>query len=68
MELFYVYNNKAKRIEVGGFKDKKSAKVKRNELNKPLLEKYTKTNKPKKDSMPPYIVKKGKDHIHYDWL
>ena len=33
MELFYIYNNKAKRIEVGGFKDKKSAKVKRNELN-----------------------------------
>jgi len=30
------------------------------------LEKDTKTNKPKKDSMPPYIVKKGKDHIHYD--
>jgi len=66
MELFYIYNNKTKRIEVGGFKDKKSAKVKRNELNKPLLEKYTKTNKPKKDSMPPYIVKKGKDHRHYE--
>jgi len=60
MELFYIYNNKAKRIEVGGFKDKKSAKVKRNELNKPF--------KTKKDSMPTHIIKKGKDHIHYDWL
>ena len=66
--LFIVYNTKTKKIIEGGFKDKKSAKVKRNELNKPLLEKYTKTNKPKKDSMPPYIVKKGKDHRYYDWL
>ena len=64
--LFVIYNTKTKKIIEDGFKDKKSAKVKRNELNKPLLEKYTKTNKPKKDSMPPYIVKKGKDHIHYD--
>ena len=64
--LFIVYNTKTKKIIVGGFKDKKSAKVKRDELNKPLMEKYTKTNKPKKDSMPPYIIKKGKNHIHYD--
>ncbi len=33
---------------------------------KEIEEKETKTNKPKKDSMPRYIVKKGKDHIHYD--
>ena len=58
MELFYIYNNKTKRIEVGGFKDKKSAKEKRNELNKPF--------KTKKDSMPTHIVKKGKDHRHYE--
>ena len=64
--LFVVYNTKTKKIIEDGFKDKKSAKVKRNELNKPLMEKYTKTNKPKKDSMPPYIIKKGKDHPHYD--
>ena len=64
--LFIVYNTKTKKIIEGGFKDKKSAKVKRDELNKPLMEKYTKTNKPKKDSMPPYIIKKGKNHIHYD--
>jgi len=30
------------------------------------MEKYTKTNKPKKDSLPLYIVVKGKDHPHYD--
>ena len=57
MELFYIYNNKTKRIEVGGFKDKKSAKVKRDELNKPLMEKYTKTNKPKKESCSPNNLK-----------
>ena len=64
--LFVVYNTKTKKIIEDGFKDKKSAKIKRDELNKPLMEKYTKTNKPKKDSMPPYIIKKGKDHMHYD--
>ena len=63
--LFVVKNSRTNKIIEGGFKDKKSAKEKRNELNKPIMEKYTKTNKPKKDSMPPYIVKKGKDHIHY---
>ena len=67
-ELFIVKNNKTNKIIERGFEDKKSAKEKRNELNKPLMEKYTKTNKPKKDSMPPYIIKMGKDHIHYDWL
>ena len=65
-EVFVVKNSRTKKIIEGGFTDKKSAKIKRNELNKPLLEKYTKTNKPKKDSMPPYIVKKGKDHRYYD--
>ena len=65
-EVFVVKNSRTKKIIEGGFKDKKSAKIKRDELNKPLMEKYTKTNKPKKDSMPPYIVVKGKDHIHYD--
>jgi len=65
-ELFVVKNSRTKKIIEGGFKDKKSAKIKRDELNKPLMEKYTKTNKPKKDSMPPYIVVKGKDHMHYD--
>ncbi len=64
--LFAVEDTKTKKIVAEGFKDKKSAKVKRNELNKPIQEKYTKTNKPKKDSMPRYIIKKGKDHIHYD--
>ena len=64
--LFVVYNTKTKKIIEGRFKDKKSAKEKRNELNKPIMEKYTKTNKPKKDSLPLYIVVKGKDHIHYD--
>ena len=68
-ELFVIKNSRTKKIIEGGFKDKKSAKIKRNELNKPLMEKYTKTNKPKKDSLPLYIVVKGKDHIHYDnWL
>ena len=57
------------KIIEGWFKDKKSAKEKRNEFNKPIMEKYTKTNKPKKDSLPLYIVVKGKDHMHYDnWL
>ena len=65
-EVFVVKNSRTKKIIEGGFKDKKSAKIKRDELNKPLMEKYTKTNKPKKDSMPPYIIVKGKDHIHYD--
>ena len=66
------YNSKNMKTEEvikileGGFKDKKSAKEKRNELNKPIIEKYTKTNKPKKDSLPLYIVVKGKDHPHYD--
>ena len=64
--LFAVADSKTNEIVEEGFKDKKSAKVKRNELNKPFKEKETKTNKPKKDSMPRYIVKKGKDHIHYD--
>tara|TARA_R100000008_G_C3578327_1_gene166704 strand:+ start:543 stop:770 length:228 start_codon:yes stop_codon:yes gene_type:complete len=64
--LFAVVDSKTNKIVEEGFKDKKSAKVKRNELNKPFKEKETKTNKPKKDSMPRYIVKKGKDHIHYD--
>ena len=65
-EVFVVKNSRTKKIIEDGFKDKKSAKIKRDELNKPLMEKYTKTNKPKKDSMPPYIIKKGKDHIYYD--
>ena len=65
-EVFVVKNSRTKKIIEGGFKDKKSAKIKRNELNKPLMEKYTKTNKPKKDSLPLYIVVKGKDHPHYD--
>ena len=64
--LFVVYSTKTKKIIEGGFKDKKSAKIKRDELNKPIMEKYTKTNKPKKDSLPLYIVVKGKDHPHYD--
>ena len=64
--VFVVKNSRTKKIIEGGFKDKKSAKIKRDELNKPLMEKYTKTNKPKKDSLPLYIVVKGKDHIHYD--
>ena len=59
-ELFVVYSNKTRKIIEGGFKDKKSAKVKRDELNKPK-----KVDDPKKDSMPLYIIKKGKDHIHY---
>jgi len=68
-EVFVVKNSRTKKIIEGGFKDKKSAKEKRNELNKPIMEKYTKTNKPKKDSLPLYIVVKGKDHMHYDnWL
>jgi len=68
-EVFVVKNSRTKKIIEGGFKDKKSAKIKRDELNKPLMEKYTKTNKPKKDSLPLYIVVKGKDHMHYDnWL
>ena len=68
-ELFVIKNSRTKKIIEGGFKDKKSAKIKRNELNKPLMEKYTKTNKPKKHSLPLYIVVKGKDHIHYgNWL
>ena len=54
-EVFVVKNSRTKKIIEGGFKDKKSAKEKRDELNKP-----------KKDSMPPYIVVKGKDHPHYD--
>ena len=67
--LFVVKNSRTNKIIEGGFKDKKSAKEKRNELNKPIIEKYTKTNKPKKDSLPLYIVVKGKDHPHYDnWL
>jgi len=53
--LFAIYNTKTKKIIEDGFKDKKSAKIKRDELNKPLMAKYTKTNKPKKDSMPPNI-------------
>ena len=65
-EVFVVKNSRTKKIIEGGFKDKKSAKIKRDELNKPLMEKYTKTNKPKKDSLPLYIVVKGKDHPHYD--
>ena len=65
-EVFVVKNSRTKKIIEGGFKDKKSAKVKRDELNKPIMAKYTKTNKPKKDSLPLYIVVKGKDHIHYD--
>ena len=65
-EVFVVKNSRTKKIIEGGFKDKKSAKEKRNELNKPIMEKYTKTNKPKKDSLPLYIVVKGKDHPHYD--
>ena len=64
--LFVVKNSRTKKIIEGGFKDKKSAKEKRDELNKPIMAKYTKTNKPKKDSLPLYIVVKGKDHIHYD--
>ena len=64
-ELFIVYNTKTKKIIEGGFKDKKSAKIKRDELNKPIMAKHTKTDKPKKHSMPLYIIKKGKDHIHY---
>ena len=64
-ELFIVKNSKTKKIIEGGFKDKKSAKEKRDELNKPIMAKYTKTNKPKKDSLPLYIVVKGKDHMHY---
>jgi len=65
-EVFVVKNSRTKKIIEGGFKDKKSAKIKRDELNKPIMEKYTKTNKPKKDSLPLYIVVKGKDHMHYD--
>ena len=65
-EVFVVKNSRTKKIIEGGFKDKKSAKVKRDELNKPIMAKYTKTNKPKKDSLPLYIVVKGKDHMHYD--
>ena len=65
-EVFVVKNSKTKKIVEGRFKDKKSAKIKRDELNKPIMEKYTKTNKPKKDSLPLYIVVKGKDHPHYD--
>jgi hypothetical protein len=56
--LFAVEDTKTKKTVAEGFKDKKSAKVKRNELNKPF--------KTKKDSMPTHIIKKGKDHIHYD--
>mgnify|MGYP001276383745 CR=1 FL=1 len=44
----------------------KSAKIKRDELNKPIMAKSTKTDKTKKDLMPPYVVKKGKEHIHYE--
>ena len=65
-ELFIVKNSKTNKTVEGEFKDKKSAKEKRDELNKPIMAKYTKTNKPKKDSLPLYIVVKGKDHIHYD--
>ena len=65
-EVFVVKNSRTKKIIEGGFKDKKSAKEKRDELNKPIMAKYTKTNKPKKDSLPLYIVVKGKDHMHYD--
>ena len=68
-ELFVVKNSKTKKIIEDGLKDKKSAKEKRDELNKPIMAKYTKTNKPKKDSLPLYIVVKGKDHMHYgNWL
>ena len=65
-EVFVVKNSRTNKIIEGRFKDKKSAKEKRDELNKPIMEKYTKTNKPKKDSLPLYIVVKGKDHMHYD--
>ena len=65
-EVFVVKNSRTNKIIEGGFKDKKSAKEKRDELNKPIMAKYTKTNKPKKDSLPLYIVVKGKDHMHYD--
>jgi len=51
-EVFVVKNSRTNKIIQSGFKDKKSAKIKRDELNKPIMEKYTKTNKPKKDSMP----------------
>ena len=65
-ELFVVYSNKTRKIIEGGFKDKKSAKVKRDELNKPKkVVKDTKKDNLKKDTMPLYIIKKGKDHIHY---
>ena len=64
-ELFIVKNSKTNKTVEGEFKDKKSAKEKRDELNKPIMAKYTKTNKPKKDSLPLYIVVKGKDHMHY---
>jgi|TARA_B100000929_G_scaffold58439_1_gene43940 hypothetical protein len=64
--LFVVYNTKTKKIIEEGFKDKKSAKIKRDELNKPIMAKSTKTDKTKKDLMPPYVVKKGKEHIHYE--
>jgi hypothetical protein len=64
-ELFVVYSNKTRKIIEGEFKDKKSAKVKRDELNKPKVVKDTKKDNLKKDSMPLYIIKKGKDHIHY---
>ena len=64
-ELFIVKNSKTNKAVEDGFKDKKSAKIKRDELNKPIMAKYTKTNKPKKDSLPLYIVVKGKDHMHY---
>ena len=64
-ELFIVKNSKTNKTIESGFIDKKSAKEKRNELNKPIMAKYTKTNKPKKDSLPLYIVVKGKDHMHY---
>ena len=68
-ELFVVKNSKTNKTVEGEFKDKKSAKEKRDELNKPIMAKYTKTNKPKKDSLPLYIVVKGKDHMHYgNWL
>ena len=64
-ELFIVKNSKTNKTVESGFIDKKSAKEKRYELNKPIMAKYTKTNKPKKDSLPLYIVVKGKDHMHY---
>ena len=64
-ELFIVKNSKTNKTVEGEFKDKKSAKEKRDELNKPIMAKYTKTNKPKKDSLPLYIVVKGKDHMYY---